>query len=256
MAISRGHLGVAKAIFVVCIALLVNAVKCNPHGGSRRGSVVEIGGLKSYVSGPSHSRYAVVLASDVFGYEVPNLRKIADKVGAAGYYAVVPDFFNGDPFNSSIKGFNEWKAQHPPAKAFKASISVIKALRRKGISAIAAAGFCYGAHASVELAKTKLIQAVVFLHPTDIVEDDFKYVKVPVEILGGENDVLVPPTVIKKYEEILSSRPEIPSFVKIFPRVEHGWTTRYNSTTEKAAEEAHRDLLNWVNKYIKHKKKA
>ncbi|KAG8370706.1 hypothetical protein BUALT_Bualt13G0011200 [Buddleja alternifolia] len=264
MAISKGDLGVAKAIFVICISiallLTVNAVNCTPHGGRHLlyseaisavvkseakvevkindtnksdpgcgkevGSVVKIGGLKSYVSGPSHSKYAVVLASDVFGYEVPNLRKIADKVGAAGYYAVVPDFFYGDAFNSSIKNLTEWRAQHPAAKAFKASKPVIKALKRKGISAIAAAGFCYGD------------------------------VKVPVEILGGANDVGVSPTVIKKYEEILSSRPEIPRFVKIFPGVGHGWTTRYNSTTEKAAEEAHQDLLNWVNKYIKHKKKA
>lgn len=31
------------------------------------GSVVEIGGLKSYVSGPSDSKHAILLASDIFG---------------------------------------------------------------------------------------------------------------------------------------------------------------------------------------------
>ena len=42
--------------------------------------------------------------------------------------------------------------------------------------------------------------------------------------------------------------PQITSQVKIFPKVEHGWTTRYNVEDEaacKAAEEAYEDLMAW-----------
>ena len=44
------------------------------------------------------------------------------------------------------------------------------------------------------------------------------------------------------------------SFVKIFPKVSHGWTVRYkpdDAEEVKAAEEAHQDLLNWFAKHLK-----
>ncbi|XP_058212437.1 endo-1,3;1,4-beta-D-glucanase-like [Rhododendron vialii] len=49
------------------------------------GHVEEFGGLKNYISGPSDSKLAILLVSDVFGYEAPNLRLLADKCAAAGY---------------------------------------------------------------------------------------------------------------------------------------------------------------------------
>ncbi|KAI3460858.1 hypothetical protein Pfo_017521 [Paulownia fortunei] len=220
------------------------------------GSVIEFGGLKSYVSGPSDSKLAVLLAADVHGYEAPNLRKIADKVAAAGFYVVVPDFFYGDPYDpaNAEKPLPVWKSLHEPAKAFEDAKPVIEALKSKGISAIGAAGFCYGAKVVVELAKSGLIQAGVLLHPSFVTLDDIKEVKAPLAILGAEIDKLSPPELVKKFEEILSSKSEVASFVKIFPGVAHGWTVRYKLDDEKAvksAEEAHQDMLNWFIKCVK-----
>ncbi|KAL6527637.1 hypothetical protein OROMI_029448 [Orobanche minor] len=220
------------------------------------GSVIELGGLKTYVSGPPDSKLAVLLVSDIYGYEAPNLRKIADKVGAAGFYVVVPDFFYGDPYDpdNEEKPLLVWKSLHEPSQAFEDSKPVIDALKTKGISAIGAAGLCYGAKVVVELNKAGLIQAGVLLHPSFVTVDDIKEVKAPLAILGAEIDKLSPPELINQFAEILSSKPEVASFVKIFPGVVHGWTVRYKTEDEnamKSAEEAHQDMLDWFVKYVK-----
>ncbi|KAK6780473.1 hypothetical protein RDI58_022657 [Solanum bulbocastanum] len=223
---------------------------------SGHGSVFELRGLKTYVSGSSDSQKAILLISDIFGYEAPNLRKLADKVAAEGYYVVVPDFFYGDPYNpeNMERTMEVWLQSHGTDKGFEDAKQVITILKDKGISAIGAAGFCWGGKVVVQLATSENIQAVVLLHPSFVSVDDFKEVKAPIAILGAEIDHLTPPELIMQFKEILSSKPEVDSFVKIYPGVAHGWTVRYNEEDKKAvqsAEEAHQDMLNWFAKHVK-----
>ncbi|KAA8548573.1 hypothetical protein F0562_000160 [Nyssa sinensis] len=220
------------------------------------GIVQEIGGLKTYLTGPQDSKLAILLISDVFGYEAPNLRKLADKVAAAGFLVVVPDFFNGDPVDLSNPRMDResWRKAHGTDKGCDDAKAVIAALRSKGVSAIGAAGFCWGGVVVVKLARSDDIQAAVILHPGRITEDEINEVKTPVAILGAEIDSASPPEQLKHFGEILSAKSEVDSFVKIFPGVSHGWTVRYSGDDEsaiKSAEEAHCDMLNWFMKYIK-----
>ncbi|KAJ3693723.1 hypothetical protein LUZ60_009203 [Juncus effusus] len=220
------------------------------------GHVADIGGLKAYLAGSPESKLAVLLASDVYGYEAPNFRKLADKVGAAGFYVIAPDFFHGDPMTTEIfqNSRDEWLKNHGPAKGFEEAKPVIEDLKNKGISAIGAAGFCWGAKVVVEFAKGDSINAAVILHPGLITLDDIKEVKCPISILGAEIDHISPPELVKQFEAILSTQNMVDYFVKIFPGVSHGWTVRYDvndtSTVEKA-EEAHKDMLDWFAKYVK-----
>ena len=41
----------------------------------------------------------------------------------------------------------------------------------------------------------------------------FTGLKVPVVILGGENDQISPPELLKKFSEILRSKPEVPNIL-------------------------------------------
>ncbi|KAL6978488.1 carboxymethylenebutenolidase [Sarracenia purpurea var. burkii] len=221
------------------------------------GSVLELGGLKAYVTGPYTSKIAIILISDVFGYEAPNLRALADKVGAAGgFYVVVPDFFYGDPYSpdNSEKPLQIWIQSHGTDKGFEDAKPVIAALKDKGISTIGAAGLCWGAKVVVELAKSDLIKAAVLLHPSLVTVDDIKEVKAPIAILGAETDSISPPELLKQFEEVISSKAELKGYVKIFPGVAHGWTVRYNTEDEKAvlsAEEAHKNTIDWFIEYVK-----
>lgn len=225
----------------------------NPASG--QGSVVDdLGGLPAYTAGSPHEGVAVILVSDVYGFDAPNLRKIADKVAAAGYFTVVPDFLYGDPFvpNNPEKPIQVWIKAHSPDKGAEDAKKVITTLKSKGVSAIAAAGFCWGGKVVTELAKVGEIQAGVLLHPSLVTVDDIKEVKSHLAILGAEIDHLCPPALAKQFEEVLSSKSELDSFVKIFPGVTHGWSVRYQDEfTAKKAEEAHQDLLAWVTKHLK-----
>ncbi|KAL5697501.1 carboxymethylenebutenolidase [Ranunculus cassubicifolius] len=221
--------------------------------------IEEIGGagLRAYVSGDDSNspKLAILLVSDVFGYEAPNLRKLADKVAGSGCYVVVPDFFHGDPYEPENveRPLPVWLKSHGTDKGTEDAKAIVAYLKSKGITAIGAAGFCWGAKVVVELAKTDAIKAAVILHPSLVTIDDIKEVKTPISILGAEIDRLSPPELVKQFEEVLSAKPDVDSYVKIFPGVAHGWTVRYKGGDElavKSAEEAHQDMMDWFAKYV------
>ncbi|RVX22076.1 Endo-1,3;1,4-beta-D-glucanase [Vitis vinifera] len=219
--------------------------------GSGAGTVQEVGGggrLKAYVTGPLDSKLAILFVSDVF-----------DKVAAAGFLVVAPDFFYGDPVDLSNPNFDRqvWIAAHGTDKGCEDAKAVIAALRSKGVSAIGAAGFCWGGKVVVNLASSDHIQAAVVLHPGRITDDEINEVKTPIAILGAEIDDASPPEQLEHFGEILSAKSGMDCFVKIFPGVAHGWTVRYSVEDEwgvKSAEEAHGDMLNWFRLISSHLK--
>ncbi|XP_028058804.1 endo-1,3;1,4-beta-D-glucanase-like isoform X2 [Camellia sinensis] len=205
---------------------------------------------------PSLQSFSFLMFLCFSGYEAPNLRKLANKVAAEGFLVVVPDFFYGEPFNLNNPNMDResWRKAHGVDKGFEDAKPVISALRSKGVTSIGAAGFCWGGVVVVKLARTDEIQAAVVLHPGCITEDEIKEVKCPISILGAEIDQVSPPEQLKQFGEILSAKPGIDSFVKIFPGVSHGWSVRYdigNESAVKSAEESHGDMLSWFKKYVK-----
>ncbi|KAF3489513.1 hypothetical protein F2Q69_00053648 [Brassica cretica] len=146
------------------------------------GHVEKLGGLDVYVSGSPSRIFMVNTTSSFFvfdlieSYEAPNLRALADKVAASGFYVVVPDYFYGDPYDPSHQDrpVPVWIKDHGPDKGFEDTKPVLEAIKNKGITAIGAAGMCWGGKVVVELSKEELIQAAVLLHPTYVTVDDIK----------------------------------------------------------------------------------
>ncbi|KAG8370175.1 hypothetical protein BUALT_Bualt14G0089900 [Buddleja alternifolia] len=203
------------------------------------GSVEEIRGLKTCATGNQHSKLAILMIADAFGYEAPKLRKLADKIAASGFLVVVPDFYYGDPYTP----------EQYEDKGCEDAKTVVAALKAKGVSKVGVAGMV-----GVRLAKFDCIDAAILLHPGPITVEEINEVKTPIAILGAQIDNHAPPELLKQLGDVLSAKAEVDSFVKIFPGVGHGWTTRYNDNDEsavKSAEESHLDMLNWFNKYIK-----
>ncbi|XP_051130086.1 endo-1,3;1,4-beta-D-glucanase-like isoform X2 [Andrographis paniculata] len=240
----------------LCIGASLGGIRSAAKELEERGEEERIGGLESYVrkSGFRPNSRVVILISDVFGFERPHLRMIADKVAAAGFYPVVPDFFDGDAYTSD-QNMTKWYKNHKTDGKYKDVKTIIDSLERKGVTKFGVAGFCWGGKVAIEvLNKDSRVDTGVLLHPSFVNHTDIEKVNSPIAILGGGKDNLTTPATIKEFDKILETKPNVDSYVKIFPKAEHGWTLGYNETDKRAvrrAEKAHKIMLKWFAKHLK-----
>ncbi|XP_037459648.1 endo-1,3;1,4-beta-D-glucanase-like [Triticum dicoccoides] len=256
--------------FFLCLAVLTGrAVSAPPHSQCHdnppdmtaarveAGKVVhDFAGYTAYVTGAIHSDRAVVLASDVYGFEAPLLRKIADKIGEAGYYVVVPDFFNGQPLTGAPgENLTQWLSEHSPVKAAQDAKPIFATLRKERKFSLGVGGYCWGGKFAVEVAKMNEVKAVVISHPYSVIVGDMREIKCPIEILGGEYDQATPQKFIYQFMNALRKRSDkIPYFGKIFPGVCHGFACRYNVTNPfevETGEQALALMVGWFEKHLK-----
>ncbi|WVZ12086.1 hypothetical protein V8G54_016616 [Vigna mungo] len=204
------------------------------NASSGTGYVTTVGGLNSYVTGSHLALFAVVLMSDIYA----------------------PDLLNNDPFddNDVNRPLDVWSQDHPPENVSADVKPVIQDLKRRGFSKIGIAGFCWSGLGAADIAKTQLVKASVLSHPSFVQGNNFQGIKAPIAIYGGQNDTLTPPWRIIEIERVLrDARPQVAYEVKIFPNVEHGWTLLYDPNdpeAAKAADKAHRMMINWFDKHV------
>jgi len=222
------------------------------------GKEESFGPYLSYVTSHHSPTAAVILANDIFGFDAPLLRKLADKTTSVGYFVVVPDFFNKDPFipedsTSPFARMGDWLKNHQPLASVEGLEQVIETLHKKGFASVGAVGFCWGAKVVIQVAKGDTLKAAILAHPAFVTVEDIQDVKTPIAILAAETDEVTPPALAQKFGEILESKPEVESFFRIYPGVVHGWTTRYDVHDAKQvadAEEVHNKMFEWFGKFL------
>ncbi|KAI1103216.1 Alpha/Beta hydrolase protein [Jackrogersella minutella] len=201
-------------------------------GYSAKGGYEELGGYKSYVTGPQEATKGIITIFDIFGF-FPQTLQGADILSTSDhsqkYKVFIPDWFNGEPCPISIFPPDTEEKQKtlgaffqknsPPSVAAKVP-DYVKAVAAKHpeITSWTIIGFCWGGKV-VSLVTSKadtIFKAGVEIHPAMVDPSDAAGIKVPLALLASKDE---PPEDVKKFEAALTG----PKLVETFADQIHGW---------------------------------
>ncbi|KAI8624894.1 alpha/beta-hydrolase [Xylariaceae sp. FL1651] len=200
-------------------------------GYEAKGGYEELGGYKTYVTGPSDAKKGVIMIYDIFGY-YPQTLQGADIIAtsdATKYKVFIPDWFKGDPCpiewfppdneekQKKLGGF--FQKNSPPSVAAKVP-DYQKAVSEKypEIKEWAILGFCWGGKvvSLVVSSPENPFKAGVEAHPAMVDPSDAEKIKVPLALLASKDEN---PEDVKKFESNLTG----PKYVETFGDQIHGW---------------------------------
>jgi len=209
------------------------------------GKDVKIAGIDCYSVNES-SKNVVIVSTDVFGWQFPNIRQNANQIAAGGFHVVVPDVFAGDAAKVEeldAKGFGwlfgEWFPRNPQAKTAEKLEEVANALKKDGkADSIQAIGYCYGTIGVLHLYKKGLATAGVCAHPTGFNKENVTDCTAPTLFICAQQDQAFTQEIRQYWETTLKAKMAPAKFVD-YPGTSHGFAVRDNgSTVEVAARQA------------------
>ncbi|XP_061660810.1 carboxymethylenebutenolidase homolog isoform X1 [Syngnathoides biaculeatus] len=230
------------------------------------GQEVQIEHFQAYLVKPkAASDKAVIVIQDIYGWQLPNTRYMADMLAANGYMcvwklkAVCPDFFLGkEPWSPAHDWatFTAWLEDRKPTNVNKEVEPLLKFLKEQcGAKGIGVVGFCWGGIATHYLAlNNPEVKAGVSFYGIVREGEDRYALKSPTLFIFGENDDFIPLDQVSGLEKNLKEKCTKDYQVKIFPGQNHGFAHRkredINPADQPQIREARADMINWLNKYI------
>ncbi|CAM5111036.1 unnamed protein product [Natator depressus] len=224
------------------------------------GHEVQVEHIKAYVCKPSAStEKAVVVIQDIFGWQLPNTRYMVDMLAANGYIAICPDFFVGkEPWNPSDdwSTFGEWLKTRDARKIDQEANVVLRYLKQQcSAKKIGVVGFCWGGIVVHHLMmKYPELKAGVSVYGIIRDSDDRYNLLKPTFFIFGEKDDVIPLDQVTLLEQKLKQHCKVDYRVKTYPGQTHGFVHRrredINPQDKPYIEEARKDMISWLNKYI------
>ncbi|XP_012646590.1 carboxymethylenebutenolidase homolog [Microcebus murinus] len=228
------------------------------YGGM--GCEVQVEHIKAYVTkSPVAAGKAVIVIQDIFGWQLPNTRYMADMIAGNGYTAIVPDFFVGqEPWHPSAdrSTFHEWLKTKNARKIDKEVDAVLRYLKQQcHAQKIGVVGFCWGGAAVHHLMmKYSELRAGVSVYGIVKDSEDVYSLKNPTLFIFAENDAVIPLEQVSLLTQKLKEHCKVAYQIKTFSGQTHGFVHRKRedcSPEDKPyIDEARRNLLEWLNKYI------
>lgn len=201
-------------------------------GYDAKGSYEELGGFKTYTTGPADATKGIISIYDIFGYFPQTLQGadiLATSDDAQKYRVFIPDWFEGAPFPISKfppdtpekqKELGEFFGKYSPPSVAAKVPEYLKAVAAKNpqIKSWALLGFCWGGKvvALVTSSPENPFQAGIQVHPAMVDPTEAPKIKVPLCLLASKDEDAED---VKKYEAALPG----PKHVETFGDQVHGW---------------------------------
>ncbi|KAK5991030.1 putative AIM2 family protein C30D10.14 [Cladobotryum mycophilum] len=216
-------------------------------GYEKKGSYQEIGGYKTYVTGPANATKAIVVIFDIFGYFDQTLQG-ADILAHSDkhqQYRLPPDN------EEKQKKLGEFFGTFPPPKIAGLVPDYVKAVKAKesSIEKLALIGYCWGGKvvALTTKADTNPFSAAASIHPAMVDPADAEGLDIPFALLASGDE---PVDAVKKFEAALN----VPKHVETFGDQIHGWmAARSDLSDERVKQEyerGYKTLLEFFGKHL------
>ncbi|CAM9152380.1 unnamed protein product [Choristocarpus tenellus] len=210
--------------------------------------------------GKRKQKHAVVILSDVYGWEDPRMRSAVDKVAdVCNVVALLPDMFRGRPWDPqrSDDEYEDWRASHDPETISSDIRACVNFARTEfSPSSLGLVGFCFGGGKALEEAAKGLVKpdAVAVFYPTRYnLSAIVPKLCCPLAAFFAEKDVLdgASEEDAIALKEALDENEKVPDFmVRIFKGQHHGFAHRPQKEDREDAEDAMLLATSWLEAYL------
>jgi dienelactone hydrolase len=213
-------------------------------GYKEKGSYEDLGGFKTYVTGPADATKAIVVIYDIFGY-FPQTLQGADILANAGkekYRVLIPDWFKGSPADISWypptndeqkKNLGAFFQEFPPPKVAGQAIPYVKAVSEKlpNVKSWAVLGYCWGGKvvSLVTASEDNPFSAAAEIHPAMVEPADAAKIRVPLCLLASKDEDA---DAVAQFDKNLT----VEKHVETFPDQIHGWMAARSDLEDKKVE--------------------
>ncbi|CAM1502274.1 Fc.00g042580.m01.CDS01 [Cosmosporella sp. VM-42] len=201
-------------------------------GYQAKGSYEEIGGYKTYVTGPAGAKKAIVVIYDIFGYFDQTLQGadiLAFSDAHQKYKVYIPDWFQGKPCpiewyppdnEEKQKNLGEFFGTYPPPKIAGLVPDYVNAVKEhnSNVEKFGLIGYCWGGKvvALTTKADTNPFSIAASIHPAMVDAADAENINIPLIMLASGEE---PEDEVEKFKKNLQG----PKHVEIFKDQIHGW---------------------------------
>jgi len=232
-------------------------------GYSEKGKYITVDGLKTYATGPSDAKKAILVVYDIFGF-FPQTIQGADILAYGDkenqYQVFMPDFFEGSPADISwyppdndekgkkLGAFFENEAA--PPKTLSRIPKVLEALKKDQTKATTwgVFGYCWGGKiVNLSSQEGTPFKAAAACHPAMVDPADAPKLTIPIAVLPSKDE---DQDAVSKYEKAL----KVKNVVEWFPTQVHGWMAARSdledAEVKKEYERGYKTLLDFFHTHL------